>query len=129
MLRHFFTPWLNLFEFRGVTSRAEFYTYLISITLLSVPIAIAVFVLASFYEDRVGFFLLSMAPFELAFVVIVLLQLPLISLTARRLRGAGRSPWLTLLATVPLIGQLALLVLVSGSEHPPGPDSVSYPHD
>lgn len=104
VLDNIWRAWSGMTDFSGASGRAEFFTYLVFAVVAGPGLAVLAFCFSSFYEFNMPHYFLNMAPFELACAVFAICQLPLFALSARRMRDAGYSPWLAVLAVIPIIG-------------------------
>lgn len=103
--------WSNTFNYKGKSSRSEFWIPF----LFHIFISIISFVLV-FFSFRIGE--LAFLPRILALVLSVYLLvslIPWISLTVRRLRDAGKSVWWILLVFALGIGLIVLAVFCTAS--------------
>ena len=94
----------NTFNFKGVSSRKEYWTYFIVIHLFNLFILSLFFGLLEARYLKVN----NVEPSGLVYtdvrmIINLILFFPLISGTVRRLRDAGLSTWFTLLPVVNLI--------------------------
>lgn len=105
--------WARMSDFSGISSRRQFYTYALSFVVIGPVLAVLVFWFSSFYEFYMPNYFLNMAPVELMFAVLAVCFVPLVALTARRMRDAGLSPWLTLVLALPLVGIVGASVLAA----------------
>lgn len=96
----------NTFNFRGVTNREEYWTYLLFYLLIKFFMAIIFGMISryqivyqdyplrgAYYTDKYGDYFL-------------ILLLPIIAATVRRIRDAGYNPWLSI---VPFLNLLIIL--------------------
>ncbi len=84
-------------EFGGRADRPEYWWFALANFLVSL--------LVDFVAGMIGI------P-ALAWVYFLAVLLPSLAVAVRRLRDAGFTPWLLLLALIPLIGQIAVIVLL-----------------
>ena len=87
-------------DFSGRATRKQFWLF----TLIDIVVAIVLMIVCSmFLSERITDIISSI--YNLA------LFLPALSISARRLRDGGFSPWLLLLSLIPIIGLIALIIL------------------
>jgi len=85
-------------DFAGTWTRTQYWMFV----LINLLIIIAISVL----ENLIGTGFIR-------YIYSLVLFIPAISAAIRRLRDAGFSPWLLLLALIPVIGTIALIVLLA----------------
>lgn len=93
--------WINTFNFKGKASRSEYWWGLLFLSLVGFFLA----VVFSAFGNNQGAYDFATSLWALAVIV------PLTSLSIRRLRDGGYSPFLVLLGLIPIFGSLALLAL------------------
>ena len=93
------------FVLEGRATRPQFWYYVLAIFLIGVAFAI----LAAVFSKIAAVLVTLLLVVELLFVLAVII--PGITITVRRLRDAGFSGWLILIALVPVVGEIALLVM------------------
>jgi len=104
-------------DIKGRSSRAEYWYFLLfcCLSLLVIILGfVAVFcILLSLVIGKLtsGWFLPSLVPIILRFSILVLL-LPCVCLTIRRLHDTGRSAWWILLLLIPYLGAFIILTLM-----------------
>ena len=111
----------NYANFSGRARRREYWMFTLVNTIISVVLylLVALFALPSMLANRdTGF-----TPVEILFLVIYILYslavlVPGIAVSIRRLHDAGYSGWMYLIVLVPLIGSIALLVLMIQDSKP-----------
>tara|TARA_R110001583_G_scaffold5249_6_gene28656 strand:- start:230 stop:571 length:342 start_codon:yes stop_codon:yes gene_type:complete len=84
-------------EFSGRASRKEYWMFILVYFLIYIAIAVVDYVLGTVW---------------LASLFSLVVLLPSISITARRLHDTGRSGWWQLIYIVPLIGIIVMLVFL-----------------
>lgn len=104
MINIVITFYKNIFKFGGTTSRKKYWTYMAFYIILNFLILSLVF---GFYER---YYLMenNLEPSgllfrDLRFLINLVLVLPLLAGTCRRLRDAGFNPWYVLLPVVNLV--------------------------
>ncbi|WP_415854619.1 DUF805 domain-containing protein [Sinomonas sp. G460-2] len=104
--------------FHGRASRAEYWWVALACTVVGFVLEVLPFVLdgASRGSAGAGFAIVGYAYLALFLGTIV----PSLSVTARRLHDANLSGWLMLLLLIPLVGGIAVLVLMLLSPNPAG---------
>jgi len=102
---HFF---LCAFDFRGTTARSAYWLTSLNVAVLTflffIILSINAFILSG---GNAGPIVTS-----IAFLYLFAIILPSVSMNVRRLRDAGFSPFLMLLALVPYIGGIVITVLL-----------------
>lgn len=105
---YFKEPYLEHYaDFKGVTGRKQFWLTYVASMLVSMGVCGVAFIIASFC-GMAGIIVLSviLGLFSLALLV------PSLALTVRRLRDAGKNPWLILLALIPGVGGIIVLIFM-----------------
>lgn len=111
----YFDGWWRFWQFSGRASRGAFLTFFLGNMLIS-----AVFVaLEAFY--------LTAWKFEVIYSLLILL--PMLSLTVRRLHDTNRSAWWLLVILVPVVGMVLWLILMVLPSEPPSNDNAYSQHD
>ncbi|MBD5770872.1 DUF805 domain-containing protein [Marinomonas colpomeniae] len=110
----YFDAWKQYAVFSGTASREAFWMFL----LLNVLISAAFVVLEIFFEMT----------WRIEALYSLLIFLPTLSLTVRRLHDTGRSTWWLLVMLVPAIGMVALFVLLALPSAPQTNDT-NYPQN
>ncbi|MBJ7539387.1 DUF805 domain-containing protein [Marinomonas transparens] len=114
----YFDAWKRYAQFSGTASREAFWMFFLVNCLVSV-----------------GFVLLDVffhASWRMEALYSLLIFLPMLSLTVRRLHDTNLSAWWLLVVLIPVIGMLVLLILLalpSQSDSEPQGDSGIYPHN
>lgn len=88
--------------FSGRASRREYWWFVLFSTLVSIALMVADLALGTFSDDA------GMGMLGGLYVLLVLL--PSLGLSVRRLHDIGRSGWWLLISFVPLVGPIVLLV-------------------
>ena len=104
MIKSYELFWKNAFVFRGRTTRRDFWLAFLAEILVSFLIIAIGAVFVGLLGDA-----WTPIPFYAFVAYSVANVLPSLSIQVRRLRDAGHSPWLLLLAFVPWVGGLILL--------------------
>lgn len=105
---YFREPYLEHYaDFKGVTGRKQFWLTYVASMLVSMGVCGVAFIIASFC-GMAGIIVLSViiGLFSLALLV------PSLALTVRRIRDAGKNPWMILLGLIPVVGSLILLIFM-----------------
>lgn len=102
MLEIYLSVFKNCFEFKGRARRKEYWVFILGTLLVSVALGL-IDVMLGLYSDEAGLGLLS----GLYALIIII---PSIALSVRRLHDTGRSGWWILLSLIPLIGPIVLIV-------------------
>ena len=109
--------------FVGRASRAEYWYFSLVHTLVSV--------LLSVLDFSLGYAHLSIGVGLLSGVYTLAVMLPVAGVTIRRLHDTNRSGWWLLIAFIPLLGLIALLVMLTlkgtNGENPYGADAAPEP--
>ncbi len=107
--------WRRFADFRGTSSRAQYWTWILT-TYVVVGVLYAL--IAGISQNPAilvgdltagGGLVLVLSLLLLLFSLVTLI--PTISVTVRRLRDSGLSPWLILLALIAVLGTIVLLAL------------------
>jgi uncharacterized membrane protein YhaH (DUF805 family) len=88
----------NCFNFRARASRREYWLFQLMFFLISLVVVLL---------EKLGF---SIDIF--AGVIGILILVPGISVTVRRLHDTGRSAWFLLLGLIPIVGSICMLILM-----------------
>jgi uncharacterized membrane protein YhaH (DUF805 family) len=118
----YFAAWRRLFDYRGRSTRSEFWLF----TLFAVILAIVALTLdevmgtAPAAEDEVGLF---------GAIVLLLHILPSISVTVRRMHDIDKSGWFLLIGLIPVIGIIVLLVFACMGSSPGANRFGPHPRD
>ncbi len=102
----FFSNYVN---FRGRSTRSEFWWMMVASIFISVIIAIINGIIAVATDEPSVLF---------TTIVCLVLLLPYISLFIRRLHDVGKSGWLLLLAIVPIVGLYLIYLYCKPSDGP-----------
>ena len=103
--------WKSSFDFKGRTRRADFW-----LAIFAINIVLFAFVIAGLlFVMLVGDFV-TVAPFTIVVAYSIVTIVPSISIQVRRLRDAGFSPWLLLLALVPYVGLVLFVMYLQPSK-------------
>lgn len=103
--------WKNSFDFKGRTRRADYWLA----GLANAIAALALFIISLLFVALVGDFA-PVAPSIILPVYAAFTIVPNISISIRRLRDAGFSPWLVLLTFAPYIGFVLLIMYLQPSK-------------
>ncbi|MGP7735716.1 DUF805 domain-containing protein [Oceanimonas smirnovii] len=90
--------------FEGRSRRKEYWMFILFTTLISLFLA--------FFDGMVGLFSEEMGIGVLGGIYTLLVLLPSLAVTVRRLHDIGRSGWWVLIAFIPLVGVLVLFVFM-----------------
>lgn len=100
-------------QFRGRASRREFWTWVFALLAVSVPVVCVLAVIAFFFGNTAGHPVTEGA-FHATIVLLglfwLVMFLPTLTVSVRRLRDAGITPWLLLIPAA--LGTFTLLVLM-----------------
>ncbi len=101
------------FQFRGRASRREFWTWVLALLAVSVPVVCVLAVIAFFFGNTAGHPVTEGA-FHATIVLLglfwLVMFLPTLTVSVRRLRDAGITPWLLLIPAA--LCAFTLLVLM-----------------
>lgn len=101
------------FQFRGRADRREFWTWVLTMLAVSVPVVCVLAVIAFLFGNTTGH---TVAEGAFNAIIILLglfwlvMLLPTLTVTIRRLRDAGITPWLLLIPAA--LGTFTMLVLM-----------------
>lgn len=102
---YFINPFIRRYaDFNGYTSRKSFWLTYVATMILSVGLTGLILLLTSFGIG--GLICGSIISGLIGLAMIV----PLLALSVRRLRDAGKNPWLILLGLIPAVGSIILLI-------------------
>lgn len=102
---YFVTPYLRRYaDFRGYTSRKSFWMTYLATVILGIGLSGLMLLLSSFGMGGL------MAGSIMSGLIGLALIVPGLALSVRRLRDAGKNPWLILLGLIPVVGTIILLV-------------------
>ncbi|MDP5291999.1 DUF805 domain-containing protein [Oceanimonas sp. CHS3-5] len=90
--------------FEGRSRRKEYWMFILFTTLISLFLA--------FFDGMIGLFSEEMGIGVLGGIYTLLVLLPSLAVTVRRLHDIGRSGWWVLMAFIPLVGVLVLFVFM-----------------
>ncbi|QGN36509.1 DUF805 domain-containing protein [Klebsiella oxytoca] len=82
--------WKNAFNFSGVASRLEFWSFFIT-NLLVLALPLAACLLAMQYRYQYGVLLFYAVP--LSFILLLVMIVPVLAVGCRRMHDIGRSGW------------------------------------
>ncbi|KAF7785795.1 hypothetical protein PRUB_a0178 [Pseudoalteromonas rubra] len=102
MLEIYLSVFKNCFEFKGRARRKEYWVFVLFTILVSVVLGL-IDIALGLYSEEAGLGLLSGL---YALIVII----PSIALSIRRLHDTGRRGWWLLISFIPLIGPIVLIV-------------------
>lgn len=109
--------WKNFAVFRGRASRREYwYTYLMQSILLFAGVlgATLPLVIALIVGDEGGALQLCAGGIAaVSFLYMLVMAIPMIALSVRRLHDTGKSGWWYLVNWVPYVGSIAIIVLLA----------------
>lgn len=100
-------PLIRYAQFNGRASRGEFWWFQLFIVIASIPLYIL-----SFYAGYSGSQGLALVATGLGVVMCLVLALPCIAATIRRLHDTDRSGWWLLLGFVPFVSLVLLVFLL-----------------
>ena len=104
-MRHYLSLWKRTFDYKGVSTRQEYRVPLIVTAILAALTAVLWIVGSVEYEDGLmGAGVVTGALFALHVI-------PMMALTVRRLRDAGKKPWLAVLSCLAGIGTLIVMLV------------------
>ena len=104
-MRHYLTLWKRTFDYKGVSTRQEYRVPLIVTALLAALTAVLWIVGSVEYADvLMGAGVVTGALFALHVI-------PMMALTVRRLRDAGKKPWLAVLSCLAGIGTVIVMLV------------------
>lgn len=106
MIESYKAFWGKSFDFRGKTSRIDYWLVAAANALIAIVLGVVGLLLASAVGESA-----AAVPLGLLIVYAVATIVPNISIYVRRFRDAGFSPWLVLLGLVPYVGGLILIIL------------------
>ncbi len=102
---YFVNPYLRRYaDFKGYTTRKSFWLTYVATLILSIGLGGLILLLSSFGMGG------TIASSIISGVIGLALIVPGLALCARRLRDAGKNPWLILLGCIPVIGSIILLI-------------------
>lgn len=104
-------PLQRYFDFSGRSTRTEYFSFSIALTMVYVFL-IAIVAMSASGQSGEGPGALGILAIGLLFVVAIGTLVPSIAVTVRRLHDQDRSGWMTLLSFVPYVGGLILLILM-----------------
>lgn len=102
-------PLNRYFEFKGRSTRTEYWAYSIALGLVYAFLAVVLLATTTPREGPGGMGILAVG---LMFIVAIGTAVPSIAVTVRRLHDQDRSGWMTLLCFVPYVGSIVLLVFM-----------------
>ncbi|AWH51487.1 DUF805 domain-containing protein [Stenotrophomonas sp. SAU14A_NAIMI4_5] len=111
-------------QFSGRAIRSEFWLFQLFIVIVSIPLYVLGFV-AGYTDSQT----LALASTGLGLVVALILTLPSLAVTMRRLHDTDRSGWWLLLGVVPIVSLVLLVFLVLPSTPGGNRFGVSAPRD
>ena len=98
-LSHFINCWKKSFDFKGRSTRAEYWSFIILNVVLTLGlIAITSSINENFWIVAYAYFVAALAPYA--------------SSVVRRVRDTGMSLWLLILGLIPYIGQFFIFGLL-----------------
>ena len=104
-MRHYLSLWKRTFDYKGVSTRQEYRVPLIVTALLAALTAVLWIVGSVEYADvLMGAGVVTGALFTLHVI-------PMMALTVRRLRDAGKKPWLAVLSCLAGIGTVIVMLV------------------
>ena len=104
-MRHYFTMWKRIFDYKGRSTREEYRAPLIVTAVLAALTAIFWFIGTVEFEDGLMIAGIAVGVLFTAHVV------PMMSLTVRRLRDAGKKPGLAVLSCLAGIGTILVMLV------------------
>ncbi len=125
MVEHFKDAIRRYFDFRGRTSRPGYWYFVLATFLYYFFIGLLGVVMESSSSVIIGGLLRLII--ILMIMALMLLFIPSISVTVRRLHDTGKSGWYYLFCLIPLVGGILLLVFLAQESEPhdnkwgPGP--------
>lgn len=114
-VKSYIDSWKRIFDYKGVSDRKDYWSVVIADLILMVM----TFVLACVYAAVEANEIIIVV--RILEVIVLLSMFPLIALTVRRLRDAGKSEWWTCLIFVIGIGTIILMFMCSSSSTSSGP--------
>lgn len=108
-------PLLRFYDFRGRSTRTEFWMYWMMMFTVLVVLAVLHLVSIGPEGPRAG---AAGALYTAMTVISVVTFIPSVAVTVRRFHDQGRSGWVILTAFIPFVGSLVLLafMMVPGTE-------------
>ena len=104
-MRHYLSLWKRIFDYKGVSTRQEYRVPLIVTAILAALTAV-LWIVGSVENADV-----LMGVGVLTGILFTLHVIPMMALTVRRLRDAGKKPWLAVLSVIAGIGTLFVMAI------------------
>lgn len=99
------TVFSKYFDYTGRARRKEYWYYQL---FFGIVIIAAAFITNNMNSSQGDYLFMAVA---------IILYLPFISVTARRLHDTGHSGWWMLISSIPIVGLILLYWLIKGSEN------------
>ncbi len=118
----------NYANFSGRARRSEYWYFILSAMLVQLMLYMLMAIGGGFNRDAISLFAIIIALFT--FIYDLVLIIPRISVSIRRLHDTGRSGWNLLWGFVPLIGSIIVLIFMATDsvqgENQYGPNPKGY---
>lgn len=109
-MKYLFTPIRDMFKFSGVAKRKEYFVFILAnIAFIILGLTVSTVVLYAMNMDGAGIRTADLPFYQFWFIIVV--SLPLIALTVRRLRDQNANPAALIWFAVPFFGYIALFIM------------------
>jgi uncharacterized membrane protein YhaH (DUF805 family) len=107
-------PWRQTFDFRGRATRREYWFFLIQLYAAVIGLAFLIgLVISVAFPDQLETSVAGDAAMAIVMVIVFLvLLIPYLSASIRRIHDHDKSGWMLLLTFVPLVGWIFYLILM-----------------
>ena len=100
-MKWFINPLKKFADFKGRESRQAFWLFILFYNLIYIAVSVADAILGTYSPES------GMGMFSATYILVMLI--PSLAITTRRLHDVGKSGWFQLLWLIPIVGWLVLL--------------------